>query len=218
MLEFLQVAPPPKWPFLYVQYDPQPLPHAVFCQHRQQRHWQSLRPVDSGGPTWTGPRKWSQCRGTSEQRDTAAQQTCSPLSIVYISVEELATLLCTAVAGQLVAGVLDRELVVVGELLSAVDAPCGKDDNVLLAVHGDDPRVAVGLTGVVDEAGGVAMHCGIYYLIVIDAKHITANPLRGKIKHKFQFLCMSLCSQYYLSQGNQIKSSPFHRNISPVCQ
>lgn len=25
MSEFLQVAPPPKWPFLYVQYDPQPL-------------------------------------------------------------------------------------------------------------------------------------------------------------------------------------------------
>lgn len=25
MLEFLQMAPPPKWPFLYVQYDPRPL-------------------------------------------------------------------------------------------------------------------------------------------------------------------------------------------------
>lgn len=94
-----------------------------------------------------------------------------------MSVEELATLLCTAVAGQLVAGVLNRELVVVGELLSAVDAPRGKDDDVLLAVHGDDPRVAVGLAGVVDEAGSVAVHRGIYHLVVIDAKHVTANPL-----------------------------------------
>lgn len=94
-----------------------------------------------------------------------------------MSVKELTTLLCTAVAGQLVAGILNRELVVVGELLSAVDAPRGKDDDVLLAVHSDDTRVAVGLTGVVDEAGSVAMNSGIYHLVIINAKHVTANPL-----------------------------------------
>lgn len=93
------------------------------------------------------------------------------------SVEKLATLLGAAVAGQFVAGVLDRELVVVGELLSAADAARGKDDDVLLAVHSEDPGVAVRLTGVVDEAGGVAVHRSIHHFVVIDAKHVTADPL-----------------------------------------
>lgn len=48
---------------------------------------------------------------------------------------------------------------------------------MLLAVHSDDPRVAVGLAGVVDEAGCVAVHRGIYHLVVIDAKHVTTDPL-----------------------------------------
>lgn len=78
------------------------------------------------------------------------------------------------------AGVLNRELVVVGELLSTVDAPRGKDDNVLLAVHRDYPRVAVRLTGVVDEAGSVAVHRGVHHLVVVDAKHITTDPLWGR--------------------------------------
>lgn len=105
--------------------------------------------------------------------------TYSPDLIVQtlVSVEELAALFCTTVAGQLVAGILDGELVIVRELLSTVDAPRGKDDDVLLAVHSDDPRVAVRLTRVVDEAGSVAMHCGIHHLVVIDAEHVTADPL-----------------------------------------
>lgn len=119
---------------------------------------------------------------SSERRRIAAQRACSPLENVQISVEELATFLCTAVAGQLVAGILDGELVVVGQLLAAVDAPRGKDDDVFLAVHGDDPRIAVGLTGVVDKAGGIAVHCGIHHLVVIDTKHVAADPLRGKMR------------------------------------
>lgn len=94
-----------------------------------------------------------------------------------LSVEELATLLCTAVAGQLVAGILNRELVVVGELLATEDAARSEDDDVLQAVHSDDSRVAVGLAGVVDEAGSVAVHRGINHLVVINAKHVAANPL-----------------------------------------
>lgn len=119
---------------------------------------------------------------SSERRRIAAQRACSPLENVQILVEELATFLCTAVAGQLVAGILDGELVVVGQLLAAVDAPRGKDDDVFLAVHGDDPRIAVGLTGVVDKAGGIAVHCGIHHLVVIDTKHVAADPLRGKMR------------------------------------
>lgn len=171
MLEFLQVAPPPKWPFLYVEHDPQPLPSANTRGRDTDRARALLAALVLRGPN-PGNR-----HGTSDCCGTAAQKTCSPLSIVYTSVEELAALLCTAVAGQLVAGILNRELVVVGELLSTVDTPRGKDDDVLLAVHCDDPRVAVGLTGVVDEAGSIAMHRGIYHLVVIDAKHVTANSL-----------------------------------------
>lgn len=48
---------------------------------------------------------------------------------------------------------------------------------MFLALHSDDPRVAVGLAGVVDEAGGVAVHRGVYHLVVINAEHVTANPL-----------------------------------------
>lgn len=111
---------------------------------------------------------------------TPKEHYCNRLTVlknVQISVEELAALLCSAVARQLVAGVLDRELVVIGELLAAVDAPGGKYDDVFLAVHGDDPGVAVGLTGVVDKACSVAVHRGIYHLVVINAKHVTADTL-----------------------------------------
>lgn len=105
-------------------------------------------------------------------------------SLDGVSVEELATLLRATVAGQLVAGILNGELVVIGEFLAAVDAAGGEDDDVLLAIHSDDPRVAVGLTGVVDEAGRIAVHRGVYHLIVIDSKHVTPNPLGRKNRYK----------------------------------
>lgn len=94
-------------------------------------------------------------------------------------VEELPALLGAAVAGQLVAGVLDGELVVVGELLPPVDLAHGEDDDVLLPVDVDDPRVAVGLAGVVDEARGVSVHRGVHHLGVVDAEHVAADALRG---------------------------------------
>lgn len=62
------------------------------------------------------------------------------------SVKEATAALGATVAGQLVAGILDGELVVVGELLTTQDATQGKDDDVLLALHVDDAREAVGLT------------------------------------------------------------------------
>lgn len=96
---------------------------------------------------------------------------------VQVSVEELATFLGATVARQLVAGILNGELVVICELLSTVDAARGKYDNMLLPVDCDDSGVAVGLAGVVDEASSVAMDCSIYNLIVINTKHVTANPL-----------------------------------------
>ena len=101
------------------------------------------------------------------------------------SVEELATPLGAAVTRQLAAGVLHRELVVIGELLTGVDAARGEDDNVLLAVHRDDARVAVGLAGVVDEACRVTVHRGVHHLVVVDAEHVTADTLEGETeKHK----------------------------------
>lgn len=72
--------------------------------------------------------------GIHEHHGTTAQHVS-----IQVSVEEFATLLCTTVAGQLVAGVLDGELVIIRELLSTVDTTRGKDDDVLLAIHSDDP-------------------------------------------------------------------------------
>lgn len=144
------------------EHDSQP----VLCQHQQQEHrqiWQTQKTKPQQTCCGVFRTSWH-CRSTD-------------LHYTHASVEELATLFCTTVAGQLVAGILDRELVVVGELLPTADAPRGKYDDVLLAVHSDDPGVAVGLTGVVDEAGSVAMHRGIYHLIVIDTKHIAADSL-----------------------------------------
>lgn len=48
---------------------------------------------------------------------------------------------------------------------------------MFLAVHGDDARIAVGLAGMVDEARGVAVHRCVHHLIVVDAKHVTADSL-----------------------------------------
>lgn len=110
-----------------------------------------------------------------------------------LSVEELAASFGAAVAGQLIVGVFDRELVVVRELLPTADAARGEDDDVLLAVHGDHSGVAVRLAGVVDEAGGVAMYRGVHHLVLIDAKHVTAYPLmRG---HRGQVLGMLYSSE-----------------------
>lgn len=92
-------------------------------------------------------------------------------------VQELAALLGSAVAGQLISRFLNGELVVVGELFPSVDLPQGEDDNVLLTVNNDDTRVAVGLAGMVYETCRVAMHRGVHHFVVIDAKHVTANPL-----------------------------------------
>lgn len=61
-------------------------------------------------------------------------------------VKEPTAALSATVAGQLVAGILNGELVVIGELLTTQDTAQGKDDDVLLALHMDDTREAVGLT------------------------------------------------------------------------
>ena len=61
------------------------------------------------------------------------------------SVKEATAALGATVAGQLVAGILNGELVVIGELLTTQDAAQGEDDDVLLALHMDDSREAIGL-------------------------------------------------------------------------
>lgn len=48
-------------------------------------------------------------------------------------------------------------LVVVGQLLPALDAALGVDDNVLLALYLDNPGHAVGVAAVVDEASHAAL-------------------------------------------------------------
>lgn len=99
---------------------------------------------------------------------------CGQLSC---SVEEPPAFLGAAIAGQLVAGIFNGKLVVVSELFTTVDLAHGKDDNVLLPVDVDDSGVAVGLTGVVDEARCVPMHGGVHDLRVVNTEHVTANAL-----------------------------------------
>lgn len=101
-----------------------------------------------------------------------------------LSVEELAALLCPAVARQLIAWFFDGELVIVRELLAFIDSACGENDNVLLTVNTDHTGVAVGLTRVVNESSCIAVHGGIHYLIVIDTKHVAANALSKSKKRQ----------------------------------
>lgn len=53
---------------------------------------------------------------------------------------------------------------------------------MFLGVHGDDAGVAVGLAGMVDEARGVAVDRRVDHLVVVDAKHVAADSLRGREK------------------------------------
>lgn len=93
------------------------------------------------------------------------------------SVEETPTSPRPAVTIEFVAGVFDGELVVVSELLSPIDLPQSKNDNVLAAFHVDNPRVAVWFAGVVDESRCVAVHGCIDHIEVVNAEHVTANTL-----------------------------------------
>lgn len=95
-------------------------------------------------------------------------------------VQESAAAPGPAVAVQLALVILDGELVVVGQLFSAVDLPQGKDDDVLAAVHVDDARVAVGLARVVDEAGGVALHRRVHHVKVVNAEHVATDSLKQR--------------------------------------
>lgn len=99
----------------------------------------------------------------------------------YSLVEEATAASRPAVAEQLALLVLDGELVVVGQLLAAVDLPQGEDDDVLAAVHVDDARVAVGLAGVVDETGRVALHGRVHHVEVVDTEHVAADALTERI-------------------------------------
>lgn len=82
-----------------------------------------------------------------------------------------------AVAAQLVALVLDGELIVVGQLFTPVDLPQRKDHDVFAAIHVDDARIAIRLARVVDETCRVALHCRVHHVKVVDAEHVAANAL-----------------------------------------
>lgn len=88
---------------------------------------------------------------------------------------------------QFAVGVFNGELVVVGELLSAVNLAQREDDDVLLALHVDDSRVAVGVAGVVDESCGVAVHGGVHHVEIVNAKHVAADALWGKSRRSRKY-------------------------------
>lgn len=94
-----------------------------------------------------------------------------------LSVEEAPTSPGPTVTVEFVAGVFNGELVVVSELLSPIDLPQSKDDDMLPAFHVYNSRVAVRFTGVVDESCRVAMHGCIYHVKVINAEHVAADTL-----------------------------------------
>lgn len=109
------------------------------------------------------------------------------MACVLLLIQEHSAASRPTVAVQLALVVLDGELVVVRQLLSAVDLPQGEDDDVLAAVHIDDPRVAVWLTGVVDEASGVALHRCVHHVKVIDAEHVATDPLKETATNSFRY-------------------------------
>lgn len=100
---------------------------SLFQTLRKQKRHKMLRFLQMAPPP-NGPWKFYQSQHLSRSDSQRSSL-----------VEKFPALLRATVAGQLVAGVLNRELVVVGELLPAVDTTKGKDDYVLLAVHSDDP-------------------------------------------------------------------------------
>lgn len=51
---------------------------------------------------------------------------------------------------------------------------------MFLAIDVDDPGVAVGLAGVVDEAGCVPVHGGVHHLGVVNAEHVAPDALPGR--------------------------------------
>lgn len=95
-------------------------------------------------------------------------------------IEETTATFGSTIAREFAAGVFEGELVVVGEFFPPEDPSQGENDNMLLAFDVDYAGVAVGLAGVVDEAGGVAMHRGIHHIEVINAEHVASNALQGR--------------------------------------
>ena len=52
---------------------------------------------------------------------------------------------------------------------------------MFLAIDVDDAGVAVGLAGVVDEAGRIPVHGGVHHFGVVNAEHVATDPLhRGQ--------------------------------------
>lgn len=52
---------------------------------------------------------------------------------------------------------------------------------MLLTLHVDDSRVAVGLAGVVYKARRVPVHRGVHHLEVVDTEHVASNALARQI-------------------------------------
>lgn len=101
----------------------------------------------------------------------------SAVRVLVGLIEKAAAASRPTVAVQLVVIVLDGELVVVGQFLTPVDLPQGKDDYVLSAIHIDDTRVAVWLAGMVDETCCIALHRGVHHVKVIDVEHVASDAL-----------------------------------------
>lgn len=97
---------------------------------------------------------------------------------LVVLIKESAAASRPTVAVQLALVILNGELVVVGQLFSTIDLPQGKDDYVLATVHINDTRVAVWLTRVVDETSGVALHCCVHHVKVINAEHVATDSLK----------------------------------------
>lgn len=96
------------------------------------------------------------------------------------SVKEAAAAPGPTVTVKLVTLILNGELVVISELFTTINFAQCKDDNVLLAFHIDNARVAVWFTGVVNKTGCVSMHGGINNVKVINPEHVAANPLQHR--------------------------------------
>lgn len=76
--------------------------------------------------------------------------------------------------------VLDVELVVVGQLFTAVNPPLGENDDAQFSLDLHGLRDAVRVTRMVDVAGQTAGQCRIDHAVLVQAEHVDATILQAE--------------------------------------
>eukprot|EP00322_Chrysochromulina_rotalis_P019880 CAMPEP_0115831260 /NCGR_PEP_ID=MMETSP0287-20121206/2046_1 /TAXON_ID=412157 /ORGANISM="Chrysochromulina rotalis, Strain UIO044" /LENGTH=197 /DNA_ID=CAMNT_0003284599 /DNA_START=212 /DNA_END=802 /DNA_ORIENTATION=+ len=141
------------------------------------------------------------CRGAARREDRSAPRPCmaaaprravcmqhthasparalaaGPPSEPSALIEPAAAFPSAAAARNRIASILlNVEVVVVGDLLSVLDALLGIEHDALAATSVDDARVAVGLTAMVGESREAAAPRRIHEEVVVDSEDVVVAP------------------------------------------